>query len=104
MISDVSADYQIIAEALAQSAPAGWQKAWVNSKVDDGVSENTFDYQKSDGSEYWFDPESVKVAVIGRAIRKIRDQMAIPGQKPWSRCTFTLYPDGKFKFDVEYDD
>lgn len=96
--------YAAIAKALISSAPVGWQKIIVYSSVEETVSKSMFDFINTDGKQTWFDPDSLTVAVVGRNFRDIRDSMTMPGQEPWSRCTFTLFPDGKFKFDVEYDD
>lgn len=104
MIDEQNVSYQSIANSLAASAPPGWQRVILTSKVENDVSENLFDYVQQDGSETWFDPDSAVVAKVGRALRDIRKSMTMPGEQPWSRCTFTLFPDGKFKFDVEYDD
>jgi len=41
---------------------------------------------------------------VYKTLQALREQMTSPGQKPWSKCVFTLFPDGKFKFDVSYDD
>jgi hypothetical protein len=48
--------------------------------------------------------ETIRDYNVYKSLKEIRKAMTIPGQTPWSRCTFTLFPDGKFKFDVEYDD
>ena len=48
--------------------------------------------------------EAVKQFEIGERLRDLRAATKQDGREPWSRCTFTLFPDGEFKFDVEYDD
>lgn len=47
-------------------------------------------------------PPSDAFAIDG-ALHALREQSTASGM-PWSRCTFTLFPDGEFKFDVAYDD
>lgn len=38
---------------------------------------------------------------VDDVLKDLRKQWPGP---PWSRCTFTLFPNGEFKFDVAYDD
>jgi hypothetical protein len=60
--------------------------------------------KNADGSENSPRVGGMPAFKISKALMNLQSEMTIPGQKPWSRCTFTLFPDGKFKFDVEYDD
>ena len=95
--------YQQIAVILDEACPDNYSKALIKAVVGDDW----------DDQEVWCeigahkmqpDIEATKQFNVGRSLRVIRAQMTTPGQEPWSRCTFTLFPDGKFKFDVEYDD
>ncbi len=99
----MEAAYSAIALALSTNCPAGYSVATLSARMSDGFSDQ----------EAWCEVDGVKVQPdiptmegwnASKALHEIRKQMTIPGQAPWSRCTFTLFPDGKFKFDVEYDD
>jgi Protein of unknown function, DUF600 len=105
MISDISNEYNIIAEIISNEAPVGWSQIRVPAAVESDNTEFSYFYTDQNNNEKWFDiGDSLKDMKIHNALKAIHAQMTVPGQAPWSRCTFTLFPDGKFKFDVEYDD
>ena len=91
---------------IAKHAPAGWQKAWVSAKADTGyVGELTADYIDAGGAETWFDiADSGDVFALSTALLELRESTRQDGQPAFSRCTFTLTPDGAFKLDVGYPD
>lgn len=95
--------YQNIAQIVLASCPANSSKAWVSAEVKDDWSKQQIWCEGEQGKSQP-DIDALAVSRIGDDLRAIRTQMTVPGQAPWSRCTFTLFPDGKFKFDVEYDD
>jgi hypothetical protein len=95
--------YQSISEILNQICPSGYSKAWVEAEVKEDWNKQRLWYEK-DGQNKQPDIDALKQYKLGEYLTEIQTQMTIPGQKPWSKCTFTLYPDGKFKFDVDYDD
>jgi hypothetical protein len=95
--------YSILALSLSEHCPSNFEKAWINAVVEDDFSKQRHTCLINGETKYP-DIPTLETSKLGDALREIRKQMTIPGQKPWSRCTFTLFPDGKFKFDVEYDD
>jgi Protein of unknown function, DUF600 len=102
----VADQYNYLSEAIVSSVPQGWQKAWISAdEVEKDTAEITGDYVDHSGQEHWFSIESSDLAYkAADAVMTLNKLMTIPGQKPWSKCKFTLFPDGTFKFDVEYDD
>jgi hypothetical protein len=99
----VDSTYQEIALTLREICSSGYSRAWIDAEVGDDWDEQTL-WCETAGDRSQPDMEAAKQFQLGRNLRKIRAQMTVPGQQPWSRCTFTLFPDGKFRFDVEYDD
>ncbi len=104
MTIDHTIQYQEMAKILISELPSKWDKAWIKAVTEDSAIETSYFYQAELGSEKWLDPNFSQTDKASDALMSIRESMTIPGQKPWSRCTFTLFPDGTFKFDVEYDD
>jgi hypothetical protein len=95
--------YSIMALILSSNCPVDFDKAWINARLSEGFSQQRYTCQNN-GALTYPDLSSEETSKIDDALHEIRSQMTIPGQKPWTRCTFTLFPDGKFKFDVQYDD
>lgn len=95
--------YEKIADALSANLPADFLSVVLRAQVGDDWTDKEIWYQTAEDR---LQPEisSSSSFQIGRSLRELRNSMTMPGQEPWSRCTFTLFPDGKFKFDVEYDD
>jgi hypothetical protein len=105
VIADADTHFHEVAQALANSAPAGWTKAKVSTAIEaDSLSTSEYDYVDADGREQWFDPDAATAAAVGRNLRALRTSAIEQGQAAWSRCTFVLSNDGSFKFDVKYDD
>lgn len=105
MIDGADVHYHAVAQALAESAPAGWTQAKVSTEVEeDSLSTSEYDYVDAVGQEHWFQPSAPNAAAIGRALRDLREKSVAAGQAPWSRCTFILSPDGTFKLDLAYPD
>jgi len=95
--------YLEIAARLNSACPAPYSRAWIEAEVGPDWDDQTVWCETAGGRSQ---PEiAARPSLeIGRSLRAIRHQMTVPGQKPWSKCVFTLFPDGKFKFDVSYDD
>ena len=101
---DMSALYSVLAQGLLTICPGSFSSAVIDAELKDDWSNTVYRCETASG---WSKGLPVQASVdfkVDDALHAIRKQMTIPGQTPWSRCTFTLFPDGKFKFDVEYDD
>lgn len=95
--------YAVLGQALSLACGVGFDSAQIRARLEDGFTE--IEYVCADhGQERFVLPPSGQGSRAHDALHALRNEMTIPGQQPWSRCTFTLFPDGKFKFDVEYDD
>jgi hypothetical protein len=95
--------YEVIAESLTEICVGDFETARVIARISEGHSE--LRYICKDGErERTVEASSMTGWKVHKALHALQSDMTIPGQEPWSRCTFTLFPDGKFKFDVEYDD
>jgi hypothetical protein len=95
--------YQDIALVLHEACPAGYTKSWISAAVEDDWDEQEI-WCESPSGKTQPDLDGTSSFKVGANLREIRKTMTVPGQKPWSKCTFTLFPDGTFKFDVGYDD
>lgn len=99
----MEAAYQDIAIALHESCPPGYSRAWIEAEVGDDWDDQTL-WCEAGGVKSQPRMAAEKQLAVGRNLRSLRVQMTAPGEAPWTYCTFTLFPDGKFKFDVKYDD
>ncbi len=95
--------YTILGQILAGACSPNFEIARINASLDDGFTDVEYTCIINQQETFAL-PAKGKGSVVHDALHEIRKSMTIPGQEPWSRCTFTLFPDGKFKFDVEYDD
>jgi hypothetical protein len=97
--------YQEIAKIAVSHAPAGRTRIQIPAKIQDDWAEISYDYWDSKNNQKWFEIGTPGLGLkITRFLREIRKTMKQDGRDPWSCCTFTLFPEGKFTFDVEYDD
>jgi hypothetical protein len=96
--------YQQLAEAAAEVCGTDFSEARIVAKIGDDSGNIRFDCAAAETITEGLRSDTPRDYRVYKALKKIRESMTIPGQQPWSRCTFTLFPDGKFKFDVEYDD
>ena len=92
-------NYQVIANEMASVCPPGYSRAWIDAEVGDSSADQGV-WCETDGGR--IQPEvPIRSGVnITKALVSVREQMG----KGWSRCTFTLFPDGNFKFEPHYDD
>jgi hypothetical protein len=95
--------YSILALSLSENCPENFEKAWIDASVEEDFSKQRHNCLVN-GNIVYPDITAIETSKVDDALHDIRKAMTIPGQKPWSKCKFTLFPDGTFKFDVEYDD
>lgn len=95
--------YAELAKPLNAACPADFDRAWIDAEVGDDWDDQSASCEGPSGK---LQPtiNASDSFTIGRKLRELRREMTQPGMSPWSRCTFTLFPDGKFKFDVSYED
>ncbi len=97
-------NYQVIAQEIVSLCPANFDQAQLSGDLsEDGVVGIRLKCASS-GDISKPRVGGMQAFNISKSLAELRKSMAIAGEEPWSRCTFTLFPDGKFKFDVEYDD
>jgi Protein of unknown function, DUF600 len=86
------------------TCPSGFEQAQMVAEVADGYSDIRYDCRSQGREQQGLASAIEQDLKVDAALHELRAQMTIPGQKSWTNCTFTLFPDGTFKFDVEYDD
>lgn len=100
---NVQEAYTVLAAVLSAYCGSDFADAKIIARLDDGFSD--VEYVCSTASKTSaFLPSILESSKVDDALHELRKSMTVDGEEPWSRCTFTLFPDGKFKFDVEYDD
>jgi hypothetical protein len=99
-----ASSFQQIAEEMLPMVPASYEKAVVRASLDEGHSAITFSYDDASGADKDIDPDTLRAYRISNLLEVLRAEMQQEGRAPWSSCTFTLFPTGKFNFDVTYDD
>lgn len=100
---DQTAHYQTLAGALTTVCKAGFTRAEIVATMDSDYS--NIRYNCAAGPEVIQGlPSSMQTDLaVDETLHALRDGMQQEGRSPWSSCTFTLFPDGQFKFDVRYD-
>jgi hypothetical protein len=97
----MEAYYQAIATEIVSHCPKDFREATLTARLEEGASEFSLRCVAGDG-------EVVKPRVGGLSAANVDDALADLRQHwpsgRFSTCAFTLKPDGKFKFDVGYDD
>lgn len=95
--------YMVLATVLSSHCGSDFSDAKIIARLAQGFSDVEY-VCNIEAKSTAFLPDIMDSVKVDDALHELRDSMTIPGEDPWSRCTFTLFPDGKFKFDVEYDD
>ena len=99
----MSNEYDFLASVLLSICPEEFSIGQINAELNEGHSKLSYSCT-SGGEERYYSVDASRGWEVHKKLHSLRTEMTMPGQEPWSRCTFTLFPDGKFKFDVEYDD
>lgn len=99
-----TAAYQTLAEALLSVCPPGFTAARIGAALDDDWSDVAYSCDMPRGPEQGLAADADTDFKVDDALHALRGMMKQGDAAAWSRCTFTLFPDGRFKFDVEYDD
>lgn len=105
MIVDLTPSYQTLASEIMQYCPPDFASAKLSGALEDGdVATVQLECEKTDGAVDRPRIRGMHAFTISSTLFDLQKQMHKPGHAPWSRCTFSLFPDGRFKFYVEYDD
>jgi hypothetical protein len=94
--------HQIIAQALADGAPAGWQALMVDAEVGDDFIDMGLKAQSAAGIANFVLPDREQM-IVEDAILALRKEAEQGAHDPWSHCTVSLSADGDFKIDLRYD-
>ena len=101
---DQTAIYQVFAKALLVTCPEGFEEARIDAELESDWSQKSY-HCKIDGQ--WSEGRAVSADIdfdVDDALHDLRNMMKQEGKQPWSRCTFTLKPNGEFNLDVSYPD
>ncbi|MFC5997809.1 hypothetical protein ACFP6A_03595 [Quadrisphaera sp. GCM10027208] len=92
--------YQQIFNAFRAAAPEGWTVGHITYLCAGKTAEYQALATMPDGRKVGFGriPRT-----LSKAFRALRDSMYRPGRGTWYTATATLYPDGRFSLDVDYD-
>ena len=99
----MEAHYQVIANALVASCKPNFESATLDADVQSDHSKISYSCNFPGRTES-VTPGMRVGSQVDDALHELRAEMKHSGRHPWSRCKFTLFPDGNFTFDVEYDD
>ncbi|KQT31711.1 hypothetical protein ASG29_07210 [Sphingomonas sp. Leaf412] len=98
----MDAQYQQIAREIVAMCPAPFAHATLEASLGDGFSKVALTCVDAGGEHKSVPVSALAASNIDDALVELRE--AWPTKPPFSTCTFTLSPDGTFKFDVGYGD
>ncbi|KQT31713.1 hypothetical protein ASG29_07220 [Sphingomonas sp. Leaf412] len=101
--SDRFASLGEVAALLRAACPAGYERAWIEATVGDDWDEQTICCERR-GERLQPDTGVAACFRIGRILREVRKSMHDDGNPRWSRCTFTIFPDGRHTLEMIGDE
>lgn len=101
---DQTALYHALAASLMAICPQDFTRAEIVADLSSGYSKIVYSCETASGPKKGLDSPMDVDMKVDSTLHALRDGMTQDQRAPWSSCTFTLFPDGEFKFDVSYDD
>lgn len=97
--------YRALAQEIVSHCPADYERAQLQGEVEEDWSNFSVRCELPDGTATTPRIGGLSASKIDDALVEVRERMmGQAGATPWSKCTFTYHRDGRFKFDVNYDD
>lgn len=93
--------YQALGQLVADAIPEAWERACAYAEIEEDDNGLTYGYYvtpEEPAVERDFDT-SYRFYFL---FKELRRRFRQPGQSPWVKARFTLYPDGHFDLDVTY--
>jgi hypothetical protein len=93
---------QILAEQIMAACPDGYNQALLQAELDSGYAQLDLRFTNPDGEEFQSDFSDGLGFDLHDTLDSIREEMGRSTGHRWSKCTFAILQDKRFKFDVEY--
>ena len=93
--------YKLIGQSIVSAIPEAWKRAAAYAEIeedDNGLTYGTYTAAIKPQEERYFEPADELYFLFDELRRRFRQ----PGQSPWVKARFTLYPDGHFDLDITY--
>ncbi len=94
--------YQQLAEVALAQCPPAYHQLKLSAELDEGYSEIDLRCRNGEGEIHVTNYPVTATAEMHRTLEAIREEMGRLSGQRWTRCVFQVFPDGTFKFDVEY--
>ncbi len=98
-----SGPYQVIAEAMVAQAPEGWTMLELEAEVGDGYVDTGYRAVSTQAQRSFALPDTLQ-SDVEDALTDLQKSTEPFKSESWSRCVFTVFPNGRFKFDIVPDD
>jgi len=97
---DLEPYYQYFADFIVDAISEPWQKAWFAVEMEEDYESYQGLYVADGGSE---EKSFVLDDDMQSKVREFWEEFRKGGGDVWYSFTFTLFPDGKFELDFEYE-
>ena len=94
--------YQELAAEVRSGCPGGSIETMLLAELDAGYSDFTVSCVGEDGHVQSGDVSDEASWRIHQLLTQLQAEFRDKTGHAWRKCTFTVFPSGKFKFDVEY--
>jgi len=94
--------YQQLAEVALAQCPPSFRRVRLQAELDDGYAEIDLRCMSESEEKQITDYPDLAGVEMHEALDAIREEMGRLSGQRWSKCVFQVFPDGTFKFDVEY--
>ncbi len=96
--------YRALAQEIVSFCPPNYEQARLNAEVEEDWSKFSLTCELPGGDAVTPRIGGLSASKIDDALVELRGRMLMQKEAtPWSRCTFTYHRDGRFKFDIQYD-
>ena len=93
---------QGLAQIVLAACPAGHAEARLTAELDENWAQIDVLCKSQTGEEVVSDLPGLTGLDLHDKLDEIREEMAEVSGHKWTKCTFSILSDGRFKFDVEY--
>jgi hypothetical protein len=94
--------YQSLAVQIMQQCPPGYHRAVLKAELDEGYAQIAITCSDDSKGDHRPDVDALSLVKLHDTLDDIREDMARGTGTKWTKCTFVIAEDGKFRMNVEY--